>query len=69
MTITTLLDWGLLVIGLLGCVGTLRGWRVFMNPARMEYLIGQFGEQRIRLVVAGGYLLAGLVGAARVLGG
>lgn len=69
MTISTVLDWGLLIIGLLGCVGTLRGWPFFMNPSRMENLIAQFGEDRIRRVVAVGYLLAGLLGAARVIGG
>ncbi len=68
MSLITLLDWVLFVGGLLGFVGTLRGWRFFMNAQRMETLIRVLGETRVRALVAGLYLLLGLLGARHVFG-
>ena len=68
MSLITLLDWVLFVGGLLGFVGTLRGWRFFMNAQRMETLIRVLGETRVRALVAALYLLLGLLGARNVFG-
>lgn len=68
MDIITLIDWTLAVGGLLGFVGTLRGWRVFMDERRMRTLIDTFGERPVRWGVAGGYLVLGVFGVLQVLG-
>jgi hypothetical protein len=68
MDLVTLMDWALFVGGLLGFVGTLRGWRFFMDAQRMQTLINVLGETRVRALVAGLYLLLGLLGARNVFG-
>jgi len=68
MALNDLIDAALLVIGIAGFVGSLLGRRPFINEARMQTVIGYAGRQTIRLIAAAGYLLLGLVGAARLLG-
>ncbi len=68
MNLIALMDWGLFVGGLLGFVGTLRGWRFFMDAQRMDTLVNALGETRVRALVAGLYLLLGLLGAHNVFG-
>jgi len=66
--LVTIIDWTVFVGGFLGFIGTLRGWRVFMDERRMQTLIAQAGERNVRWFVAGGYLVLGMFGALRVLG-
>ncbi|MEW6577736.1 MAG: hypothetical protein AB1435_00925 [Chloroflexota bacterium] len=68
MDLITLMDWALFVGGLLGFVGTLLHWRFFMDAQRMQTLINVLGEARVRALVAGLYLLLGLLGARNVFG-
>ena len=67
MDMTKLLDLAMALLGLVGFVGTLRGWRFFLNEARMETLIATVGRRKIRIAVATGYLLVGLLGLARLV--
>lgn len=67
MSLAEGLDLLMVVLGVTGCVGTLRGWPWFMNESRMENLVEMFGRRTLRLVVAGGYLLVALLGASRLL--
>ncbi len=69
MDIVTLINGALAVGGLLGFVGTLRGWRVFMDERRMQTLIVTVGERPVRWGVAGGYLVLGLFGLLQLVGG
>jgi len=69
MTISDALDGALLVIGLAGAVGSLLGRRPFINEGQMQTLIARVGRRPIRWIAAGGYLLLGAIGAARLLGG
>lgn len=69
MDIVAVIHWALAVGGLLGYVGTLRGWRVFMDERRMQALIAAVGERRVRWGVAGAYLVLGVFGLLRALGG
>lgn len=69
MALNDIIDAALLVIGVAGFVGSLLGRRPFINEARMQTLIGHAGRRTIRVIAAVGYLLLGLVGAARLIGG
>ena len=67
MDLTRLLDLAMALLGLLGFIGTLRGWPFFMNEARMQNLIATVGRRRMRIAVAAGYLLVGLLGLVRLV--
>jgi hypothetical protein len=59
----TMIDWAIFAGGIVGCVGTLVGWRVFWDEERMEATITRFGRRRVRVSMALVYLLFGLFGA------
>jgi hypothetical protein len=68
MDLITLIDWTMFLGGMLGFVGTLLRWRFFMDERRMQTVIDRFGEDRVRSLVAGVYLVLGLFGAYNLFG-
>lgn len=68
MALNDIIDAALLVIGIAGFVGSLYGRRPFINEAQMQTVIDHTGRRTVRLIAAAGYLLLGLIGAARLLG-
>jgi hypothetical protein len=68
MDVITLINWTLFSVGLLGFIGALRGWKVFVNEDRMPLLIEQFGRQNVRRFLATCYLILGILGLLRIIG-
>lgn len=61
------LDWIIFLGGLAGFIGTLMGWKAFLNEEQMATWIKRYGRQRVRTVVAIVYLILGLFGGYMAL--
>lgn len=62
-----ILDWFIFLGGIAGFIGTLLGWKAFLNEQQMETWIKRYGRQRVRTVVAIVYLILGLLGGYMAL--
>ncbi len=68
MDIVTLLDLFIFFGGLVGCIGTLRGSKTFMDESRMQTVIRWFGVRTVRLIVAAIYALFAVFAGLRLFG-
>jgi len=64
----TLLDWFIFIGGIVGCIGTLRGSKFFLDESRMQTLVEWIGARNVRLIAAAAYAMLAAIAGRNLFG-
>lgn len=68
MEFATLLDWFILIGGIVGCIGTLLGSKFFLDESRMQTLVAGIGARNVRLIAAVAYAILAAIAGRNLFG-